>query len=369
MDNRVKKLAELLIKYSLDIKKGDYLIINANTVSEPLVKEAYRQAILQGATVDTLINLEGVKEILLKNGTDEQFENSNKMHEWMFENMTHYLFIWGNYNTKEFSGIDPKNMSKYIKSQKKWRDTFNRRTLSGELSWVGTQYPTLADAQEAGMSLCDYEDFVYKSGLIDKEDPISEWKKIQKQQQKIVDYLDTKDTIHIISKDTDITYRVKGRKWISCDGKDNFPDGEVFTGPIEDSVEGHIRFSFPAIYLGKEVEDITLTFSKGKIVKAQAKKGEDYLNALLDTDEGSRFIGECAIGTNYGIDKFTKNILFDEKIGGTIHMAAGFSIPESRGKNKSSLHWDMICDLRDGGEIYADGELFYKDGKFLAFNI
>lgn len=174
-----------------------------------------------------------------------------------------------------------------------------------------------------------------------------------------------RDINHVVSKDTDITYRVKGRKWENCDGRVNFPDGEVFTGPLEDSVEGHIRFSFPGIYLGKEIEDISLTFEKGKVVKSSAKKGEDFLNALLDTDEGSRFVGECAIGTNYGIDRFTRNMLFDEKIGGTIHMAVGRGMPETGSKNFSSLHWDMLCDMRDGGEIYADGELFYKDGKFI----
>lgn len=365
MDVRVQKLAKLLIKYSLGIKKGDYLFIKAESVSEPLVKEAYKQAVLEGALVETMISLEGLTETYLKNAAMEQLNTPSKLSSWAFKNMTAYLYIWGHYNTKEFAGVSPERMAAYVKNQREWRAIFDERTRNGEMRWAGTQFPTLADAQEAGMSLSEYEDFVYKAGHMDCEDPIEEWKRISKEQQRIVDYLNSRNEIHVISKDTDLIYKVGGRKWINCDGKVNFPDGEVFTGPIEDSVNGHIRFSFPGIYLGKEIEDISLTFEKGKVVKASAKKGEDLLNALLDTDEGSRYVGECAIGTNYGIDKFTRNMLFDEKIGGTIHLAIGRGIPETGSKNFSALHWDMLCDMRDGGEMYADGELFYKDGKFL----
>lgn len=365
MDLRVQKLARLLIKYSLGIKNGDYLFIRSNAISEPLIKEAYRQAVLEGAMVETLVSLEGITETFLKNATEEQLSTPSRLSKWAFENMTAHLFIWGSYNTKEFAGVDPSRISAHNKAQKEWRKAYTERLARGEVRWVGTQFPTLAEAQEANMSLSEYEDFVYKAGHIDADDPIEEWRRISKEQQKIVDYLDTKDVIHVVSKDTDLTYRVKGRKWVNCDGRVNFPDGEVFTGPIEDSVEGHIRFSFPGIYMGKEIEDISLTFEKGKVVKASAKKGEDLLLTLLDTDEGSRLVGECAIGTNYGIDRFTRNMLFDEKIGGTIHLAIGRGIPESGSKNMSTIHWDMLCDMRDGGEIYADDELFYEDGKFI----
>lgn len=365
MDQRVEKMARVLIDYSLGIKKGDYLFISANSVSEPLVKAAYKRAVTNGAQVDTIVNLEGIKEIFYKNASMEQLGTPSKLSKFMFENMTAYLYIWGNFNTKEFAGVDPSRISAAVKAQSEWRGIMNSRTEKGEMRWVGTQFPAISDAQEANMSLSEYEDFVYKACLIDKDDPVEEWRKVSREQQRIVDYLNTKDVIHVVSKDTDLTYRVKGRRWINCDGKVNFPDGEVFTGPIEDSVEGHIRFSFPGIYMGKEIEDISLTLSKGRVVKAFAAKGEDLLNALLDTDEGSRGVGECAIGTNYSIDRFTRNMLFDEKIGGTIHMAVGFGIPESGSKSISSLHWDMLCDMKKGGEIYADGELFYKDGKFI----
>lgn len=213
---------------------------------------------------------------------------------------------------------------------------------NGTLRWCGTQFPTYSDAQEADMNLSEYEDFVYGAGHIDMDDPIAEWKKISSVQTRWVNYLDTKKEVHIISEGTDIKVNVSGRKWISCDGKENFP----------------------AIYMGREVEGIELEVKNGKVVSASTKKGEDLLNSLMKTDEGASKFGEVAIGTNYGINKFTKNILFDEKIGGTVHMALGDGFTEAGGKNHSSIHWNMICDMRKNSSIYADGELFYENGKF-----
>ena len=158
---------------------------------------------------------------------------------------------------------------------------------------------------------------------------------------------------------------VKGRKWINCYGGNNFPDGEVYTGPVEDSVNGHIRFSFPGIYNGNEIEDIRLVFKNGKVVKATAEKGEKLLHQILETDEGAKFVGEVAVGMNHNIKRFTKCMLFDEKIGGTVHLALGKSYADSGGKNKSSIHWDMLCDMRSSGKIYADNELIYENSRFL----
>lgn len=182
---------------------------------------------------------------------------------------------------------------------------------------------------------------------------------------KIVDYLNTKKKLQIIAQNTDLKMSLEGRTWINCDGKSNFPDGEVFTAPLEDSVEGEIRFSFPGIYAGKEIEDIRLEFKGGQVVNASAAKGEELLNSLLNTDEGAKRIGEIAIGTNYNIQRFTKNMLFDEKIGGTVHAALGEAIAGTGGKNSSGIHWDLLCDLKAGGKIYADGELFYENGYFI----
>jgi len=242
---------------------------------------------------------------------------------------------------------------------------FMERSAREELHWVGCMYPTFASAQDAGMSLTNYESFVFSACKLDSKNPVAKWKKVSKFNARLINYLRRKKKIRIVADETDLTYNVAGRKWINCDGAANFPDGEVFTAPIEDSAEGHIRFTFPAVFGGREVEDVRIEFKNGKAFKATASRGGSFMNAMLDSDRGARYLGEVAIGTNYDIKNFSKNTLFDEKIGGTIHMALGAAYPETGGKNKSGLHWDMVCDLRKGGEIYADGELFYRNGKFL----
>jgi aminopeptidase len=239
------------------------------------------------------------------------------------------------------------------------------RAAKKELKWVGTAYPTEAFAQDAEMSLREYEDFVFNACLPDPNDPIGYWQEVSRQQARIIDYLKDKKIVHVVAPDTDLTLSIEGRTFINCDGKENFPDGEIFTGPVENSVEGHVRFTYPACYEGREVEDVQLWFEKGRVAKAAAKKNEDYLLKTIDTDEGSQYLGEFAIGTNKGITRFTKNTLFDEKIGGTCHMALGAGYPESGSRNKSAIHWDMVCDLRQGGAIYVDDMLFYKDGDFV----
>ena len=276
-----------------------------------------------------------------------------------------WLTAWGNRNTRMLSRIDSNKLKIHQQGASVWRKIYSDRTGDGSLRWCGTQYPTYADAQEASMSMSEYEDFVYGAGLLDSEDPVSEWKKISKEQDRWVKYLDSKSSLHIVSEGTDIMIGINGRKWINCDGKQNFPDGEIFTSPLENNINGYITFSFPGIFAGRQIEGIKLEVKDGKVINAWANKGEELLKSLLETDEGSSFFGEVAIGTNYGIKDFTSNMLFDEKIGGTVHMAIGDSMPEAGGKNKSSLHWDMLCDMRNGGKIYADGELFYENGKFI----
>jgi aminopeptidase len=215
------------------------------------------------------------------------------------------------------------------------------------------------------MALAEYEDFVYGAGRLDRRDPVGEWKKVAARQARLCRFLGRRKTIRIVGRDTDLSFRVAGRKWINCDGRRNFPDGEVFTSPLEDSAEGRIRYSFPAVYSGKEVENVRLVFRAGKVVEARADKGEDLLRSMLDTDAGSRFVGELAFGTNYGVTRFTRNTLFDEKIGGTVHVALGAALPESGGRNRSGIHWDMVCDTRKGFTVYGDGKPIMKDGKWL----
>jgi aminopeptidase len=251
-----------------------------------------------------------------------------------------------------------------MESGKILTEIFFRRVAQRKLRWTGLPYPINAQAQEGDMALGEYEDFVYSSCLVDREDPTAEWKKVHQQQQKICEFLDQTSEIRVVGEDTDLTFHGEGRRWINCSGKENMPDGEVFTGPIENSANGTIRFTFPGIFSGREIEDIKLTFKDGRAVKASASKGDDLLQQTLKI-EGADRLGETAIGTNYGITRFTKNMLFDEKMGGTVHMALGNSYPESGGKNKSAIHWDILKDMKKDGEIYADNKLFYKNGKFL----
>jgi len=365
MDNRIKKLAEVLLEYSLNIKKGEKLAIIGEVTTLPLIKECYRIAVIQGALPQVMINSDEMKEILLKRGSEEQIKYVPDGLKKVFQTTDVILSFFGGINTRMLTNVNPEKLKLSAQGFSEINQLFFERVSKKELRWCATMFPNQASAQEANMSLSEYEDFVYEAGYIDKEDPVIEWKKIEMKQEQICKVLDTKKHLRILSKDTELNLSINGRKWVNCSGKVNFPDGEVFTGPVEDSMEGHIRFSFPGIYSGREIEDIQLTFKKGKVVKATAAKGETLLTQLLETDEGARFVGEIAVGTNYNIQRFTRHMLFDEKIGGTVHLALGRSIPESLGKNQSAIHWDMLCDMKKGGEIYADDELVYKDGQFL----
>lgn len=364
-DQRLNKLAKLLVNYSTEVKPGDFVFVSSDEVASPWMVEVVKEAVKAGAHVESVLSSQDVSEIKLKYSNEEQLLQDNVLFKTMLENADVWLSAWGNRNTKTNSRIEAHKLKMSSKGAASWRKVYSEKMGNGTLRWCGTQFPTYSDAQEASMSLSDYEEFVYGAGLLDAEDPVAEWKRISAEQERWVKYLDTKKGLHFISEGTDIKVNIDGRKWINCDGKVNFPDGEIFTSPVEDGVDGIITFSFPGIYMGKEIEGIVLEIEKGKVVKANAEKGEDLLKALLETDEGASRFGEVAIGTNYGIKNFTRNMLFDEKIGGTIHMAIGDSMPEAGGLNRSTLHWDMLCDMRSGGKIYADGELFYENGKFI----
>jgi len=365
MDNRITKHAEVLLKYSLNLKKGEKIVIVGDVVTLPLIKESYRLAVELGALPQVMINSEELKEILLKGGSEEQIKYVPESVKKAFKTVDVLLSFFGGTNTRMLSNVDPEKLKLSAQGSSEITRIFFERVAKKELRWCGTMFPNQANAQEASMSVSEYEDFVYGAGYIDSKDPIAEWKKIEKKQEGICNILNGKKHLRIVSKDTDLKMSIEGRKWINCCGRVNFPDGEVFTGPVEDSVEGHIRFSFPGIYGGREIEDIQLTFERGNVIKATAAKGQELLEQLLETDKEARYVGEIAAGTNYNIKKFTRHMLFDEKIGGTVHLAIGRSIPESLGKNQSAIHWDMLCDMKKGGKIYADGELVYKNGKFL----
>ena len=364
MDPRIQKLAATLIHYSIKLRKGQLLKIIGEPVALPLIKALFEEAVRVGAHPYTMIRVPDTEEALLKHGSDAQLKYISPMTRLEANKIDAFVAIWGTENTKYLSGVEPKRQAFSRKCKGPLVKKMFKRIADKSLHWVGTQFPTLADAQEANMSLSDYEDFVYGAGHVDTGDPVKHWKKVYKEQARLIRILNRFDRLHVRADSTDLKMRVKGRKWINCAGTENFPDGEIFTSPLEDSVEGRIRFTFPACYMGREVEDVRLEFKKGKVVKHSAAKNEPYLKAMLDVDKGARFVGEFAIGTNYDIKRFSRNILFDEKIGGTCHMAIGASILEAGGKNHSAIHWDMVCDLKKGGEIKADGKVIYRNGKF-----
>ena len=364
-DSRIEKLARLLTRYSLRLKAGKVVLISGNAIAAPLIKACYREALECGAHVVPDIGISGLNEIFFDVAKPKQLTWVDPFRKQLARKVDANIGIFGNENTKALSGADPKKMALSSKSSQSIGKVFMKRSASGELRWVGTQWPCQASAQDAEMSLSDYEEFVYGAGFLDQADPIRIWKEISRSQQALTRRLNRARSVRIVAEDTDLTYRCKGRKWINCDGHYNFPDGEIFTGPVEDSVEGHISFSFPAVHGGREVAGARLTFEKGRVVKAEAEKGEQFLQAMVAMDKGSAYVGEAAIATNYNITRFTRNTLFDEKIGGTVHLALGAGYPETGSKNESGLHWDMVCDLRSGGEIFVDGELLQKNGRFL----
>jgi aminopeptidase len=363
-DPRLQKLAKVLVHYSLRIQPGDILRIRGEVTGAPLIKEVYREAIRAGAHIVTRIFIDGLSEILYQEGSDEQLKFLPELANQEIEYITADLYIRAETNTKSLTHVDSKKIAMSQASRSDLNKRYMERWAKGEMRWCLTQFPTNAFAQDAGMSLSEYEDFVFNSMKLNEDDPAAAWIKQRDEQQKFVDYLNKRNEIHITAPGTDLTYRVGGRKWINCFGDANFPDGEVFTSPIEDSVNGVVSYSYPAIYAGNEVEGVKLTFKDGKVIESHADKGLEFLNSMLDMDAGSRTLGEAAFGTNYNIQQFSRDILFDEKIGGTMHLALGAGFPECGSTNDSGLHWDMVTDLREA-KVYADGELCYENGKFI----
>lgn len=356
-------MAQALVEYSAGINEKDTVLIRGTTLAVPLVEAIYEESMKKGAYPEVTLTTDNMLDVFFTYAQPHQLEYTSPFMKYYVEQVDKIITILAEYNTKHLTSISPQKLAKRSKAQEPINATVLQRAQDETLQWVLTVYPTHALAQEASMSLLEYEDFVYHACFVDRPDPVAEWKNLSKTQERLVNYLNGKSEIHIVGEDTDLKVQVKERKWINSDGHQNFPSGEVFTSPVEDSAEGTIRFTYPGIYMGKEVEDITLTFEKGVVVNAHAERGDDLLQGMLEVDEGARRIGEVAVGTNYGITKFTKNILFDEKIGGTIHLALGRSLPSTGGKNESAIHWDLLKNMETDGQLYADGELFYEKGK------
>ncbi len=358
-DQRVQNLAKTLVKYSLNVQSGQTVSVGATSAAEPLVLAVYEQLIMAGAFPVISMSPPGTKEILYRKGKPHHFETVTPYHRAYVRCCDATMRIISETNTRALSAADPRKQAAMSKSSRPLSNVLLKKP------WVLTLYPTEAYAQDAEMSLREFEDFVYGATFSDEQNPVACWKRIRREQDRLIAKLKGCREVRIVGADTDLTMSIRGRTFINSPGTHNMPSGEIFTGPVEESVEGHIAYDYPVCNAGREIDGIRLVFKGGKVVEASATKNEKFLKAMLDMDPGASRLGELGIGTNRKIQRFIKNILFDEKIGGTVHLALGQSYPETGGTNKSALHWDMIKDLRKGGAIYVDGKLFQKDGKFV----
>lgn len=361
-----EKLAKIVVNYSIEVKKGHRVAIIGPAFAKDLYQALYAEIIKNGGHPLALPQIEGLNEIFYKLASEEQLLYVDDVIKYLITNFDGYIQIFGDYNTQKLTTINPQRIAKFQGSPKN-REIMRilmERSASKKMKWVIVPFPCQAYAQEAKMDIFSYTEFVSKALLLDRENPLEEWKEIQRKQDSIVDALNKVENIQVVGEGTDLSLLVKGRLWENCCGKNNLPDGEVFTGPIEDSVNGTIQFTFPGIYQGREVENIQLEFENGKVIKATAEKGQEFLNEVLKIENADR-IGEFAIGTNYGITQFTKNMLFDEKMGGTIHCALGLGMAETGSKNVSAIHWDILKNMKvPGSKIFADEQIIYEEGKW-----
>jgi len=366
--NILEKYAKLLVHYCLELKEKERLFISTTLLAEPLVREVYREAIKTGVHVEVDFNFREQGRIFLENADEHLMNIIPYGYKNAIENFDALLKIRAPYNLNETNNVNSKLKQRRSEAFKSTTSIYFERTADrkkeGALKRSLCQYPTLAAAQAANMSLEEYEHFVYEACHLYQENPEEEWLKIREQQQRIKEYLDGVKHMRYKADHTDIEFSVDGRIWINSDGQNNMPSGEVFSGPVEDSVNGKIHFTYPSVFMGKDIDGITLWVEKGEVVKWDAREGKELLNSVFEIP-GSKYFGEVAIGTNYNIKQATRNILFDEKIGGTIHMALGQSYKQTGGLNQSSIHWDMITDMSTSGEIYADGKKIYEKGVFL----
>ncbi|MFQ6009938.1 MAG: aminopeptidase [Candidatus Aenigmatarchaeota archaeon] len=356
VDPRVKKLAEILVDYCVFVKKGERVIIDGSVEASDLIKEIYRLVIKRGAYPWDDISIPGLGYIFYKNASKEQLKKYPKIWEYVVKRSQKYIGIGSPINTREFSNIDPKRIAIRQKVTRPITDYIvNARP---KIYRVTLDYPTPALAQDAEMSMEEYEDFLFSACLLD-------WKKLSKRLKRLQKILNRGKTIRIVGKDTDISMNIYKKSFVIDDGHENMPGGEIFCAPEKYSANGHIRFTYPAIRQGVEVTNIYLEFKKGKVVKATADKNQKFLRQMIAMDAGSKYLGELGIGMNPKVTKFTKNLLFDEKIGGTIHLALGMAYKECGEPNKSALHWDIVKDLRKGGKLILDGKTIQRNGKWL----
>jgi aminopeptidase len=358
------KYASLLVDYCLAVKANERVYISSTYLAEPLLQELLKCIYSRGATAHINIELQDQTKIIFDAASEDVLKKENAIQKYIVENFDCYLVVRAPFNLRDTQNVDTNKRIAATEGNKEINKIYNERTGSYKMRRSLCQFPTQASAQEAGMSLKEYENFIFQSCFLYEENPIEAWKQLGRNQQTATDYLNKCKNIHYKGPNIDIKFSTDGRTWINSDGKANMPSGEIYTAPVEDSVNGQVKFTLPSIYMGQEAEEVELDVKNGVVQSWKATRGMDILNKVFDMP-GARVFGEAAIGCNNNIQRITKNILFDEKIGGTIHMAVGQSYAQCGGKNDSSVHWDMITDMTQGGEIWADGIMIYKDGKFI----
>lgn len=331
-DIRVEKMADLLVNYSVGVKPGNKVAIQGDSAADPLLKAIFVKVLQAGGNPFFVISPDGINELFYRYASDEQIKHVPPPTQLIMETYDVRIVIGAETNTRELSTVDPARIVMRQKARSGIMKTYLERAAKGELRWTYALYPTGAYAQDSDMGLEEYQDFLYQACLGDLNDPVGYWRKFSAWQKTIVNFFKGRKQIHVTAPETDLWLSVEGRTFVNCDGHENMPDGEVFTSPVEDSMNGHVYFSYPTIENGKEVSGVRLWFENGRVVKATADKNEDFLLKTLDTDDGARSVGEFAFGTNQGINRFTRQILFDEKINGSFHMALGASYPETGGK-------------------------------------
>ncbi|HVB75751.1 MAG TPA: aminopeptidase [Ktedonobacteraceae bacterium] len=364
-DIRIERWAHTLVHYCLYIKAGETVAIRATPLAAPLVEAVYREVVRAGAYPLPLIDLDTLEEILIREGNESQLAKINPVLSTTAEYVDAQLTISSKSNTKSMSNLDPARLATRRQASLATRTTLRKREQAGKYRWSLTLYPTEAYAQDAEMSLSEFEEFVFDVCFLNDPDPVARWQDISAQQQRFVDWLKGHQHVRIKGDGTDLQLSIKDRIFINSNGKRNFPSGEFFTGPLENSANGVITFDIPASYEGHSIDGVRLVLREGKVVEASARQGQAFLDHMLELDAGARYLGEFAFGNNTRVTRGIKNTLFDEKIGGTVHLALGASYPETGGLNHSALHWDMVCDLRRSGEVWIDDTLFLKDGKIL----
>src|SRR3989441_5933962 len=364
-DMRIERWAHTLVHYCLYVQAGETVAIRATPLASPLVEAVFRELLRVGAYPLPLIELESFEEMLLKEGNDKQLSMPHPVLQMMAEHIHAQLSIGSKSNTTSLSGVDPSRLAKRRQASQHVAHVLRKREQSKAYRWATTLYPTAAYAQDAEMSLHDFEEFVFDVCFLNDTDPIARWKEVSAQQQRLVDWLVGRKRVHILGAGTDLRLSIEDRVFINSDGKRHFPSGEFFTGPVENSAEGIIQFDVPASYEGHAIEGVRLVFNEGKVIEASARQGQAFLEQMLALDAGACYLGEFAFGNNPRVHRGIRNTLFDEKMGGTVHLALGSSYPETGGVNQSALHWDMVCDLRRSGEVWVDDVLFLKDGRIV----